>query len=149
MAFSVKVKLDLPKADQVIKNVGLDESGAVQRSHTANVLRRIQKYMWFKSGAAIKKMIAATDIDKPEIIIPGPESRFLYHGLLMLGDETNSAWARKGETKHVVNVPLNYNKEKNPLAGPYPDRALVANEGDILVSELQAYIDRRAKGGSG
>jgi len=150
MAFSVKVKLDLPKADQVIKNVGLDESGAVQRFHTANVLRRIQKYMPFKSGAFIKTTIANTDIDKPEIVSVGPHAAYLYHGKVMVDSVTGKGPAnipdvgprfRKGSTLRATDRDLEFDTTKNPQAGPYWDRALVANEGDILVSELQRYID--------
>jgi hypothetical protein len=104
--------------------------------------------MPYKTGALIKLMIAQTDIDTPEIVLTAPQAAFLYHGKVMVDDETGSPWARKGHTKHVdEGWDIDFNKEKNPMAGPYWDRALVANEGEVLVRELQSYLNYRKRGG--
>ncbi len=144
---AIKVEIDLPRADKVARRCGLDEGGAVQMFHTLNVLRRMEKYMWKVSGASIKQMGIATDISKSEIVMPGSASQFLRAGKLMLGDETESPFAKKYEKKHVVNQNLNFNKEKNTEAGPYPDKRLAEKEGDLMVQELQNYIEmlRRQK----
>lgn len=140
----VTVKMDLPGAAKVVQDLGLDAKGDVQRFHTNNVMRRIQRFMPYKSGAYIKGMIAATNINEPEIVIPGPHSRFLYHGKVMVSDVTGSPWARKGETKHVVgDWDINYNREKNPDAGPYYDREMVAAEGPALVEDIKQYMRQR------
>ncbi len=145
MPFKVDVKLDLPGADQVVKDVGLGPNGMIQNFHTLNVARRMEKYMPMVSGAFIKTTMAHINLQDATITSTGPQAAFLYHGLLMLGDVTGSAWAAKGETKHVTETPLEYNQEKNAQAGPYWDRALIAKESAVLVKELQNYIDYLAR----
>lgn len=136
-------ELEMNSVQQILQDKGLDPGGDAQMFHTQNVLRRIIKYMPYKSGMMVKVTVAQTDIRKPRIITNMPNAQFLYRGKLMLGDETNSPWARKGETKHVVNKPLHYNKTKNPLAGPYWDRRLKAAEGKALAADVQRYINRK------
>lgn len=119
---NVKVKLDPPSV--IMKRHGLDASGKVQMFHTQNVLRRIQKYMPYRTGATIKLTIAQTDIKKPEIVTDTPYARMLFYGVSTSGK------------------PLNYTRTKNPLAGARWDKALVAAEMPVLTSELQRFIDR-------
>lgn len=141
----MRVKMNLPQAGKVIERLGLDERGDVQRFHTQNVLKRIQKFMPMQSGALAKLTVAQTDINRPEIVTRAPQARFLYHGKLMVSDVTGSAWARKGETKHVVDKDLEYDTSKNARAGAYWDRALVAHEGDAMVNDLKNYVRYRRK----
>lgn len=139
----MKVTVKMNPTSQIVKRIGLDESGQVQRFWTSTVLRRIVRYMPYQTGMTIKVTVAQTDINKPLIVTDTPYAKFLYHGKLMVSDVTGSPWARKGETKHVVNTPLSYSKAKNPQAGPYWDRRLTAAEGKVMAKELQNYIDRR------
>ena len=143
MSDGTKAYLEMHSIGQILKDKGLDESGAVQQFHTMNVLRRIVKYMPYQTGMTIKVTVAQTDLRKPLIVTDTPSARFLFHGKLMLGDETGSAWARRGETKHTVNQPLNYNTAKNPQAGPRWDLAVAAAEGGAIAADLQRYLDRR------
>lgn len=136
--------LEMNSIDQVMADKGLDPGGDVQAYHTANVLRRILRYMPYQSGMTIKVTIAQTDIHKPEIVTNTPYARFLFHGRLMVSDVAGSPWARRGETKHVVNQALTYDHSKNPLAGPHWDRALQAAEGAAMAADLQKYINRKA-----
>ena len=98
-----------------------------QMFHTANVLRRIQRYMPYRSGATIKLTIAQTDIRVPEIVTQAPHAVYIYKGLSRSGN------------------PLNYTRTKNPMAGPYWDETVVAFEGAAMTADLQRYLDRRAK----
>ena len=139
----MKATVKMNPTSQIVKRIGLDESGQVQRFWTSTVLRRIVRYMPYQTGMTIKVTVAQTDINKPLIVTDTPYAKFLYHGKLMVSDVTGSPWARKGETKHVVNTPLSYSKTKNPQAGPYWDRHLTAAEGKVMAKELQNYIDRR------
>lgn len=136
-------ELEMNSVQQVLQDKGLDPGGDVQIFHTQNVLHRIVRYMPYKTGMTIKVTLAQTNIRKPQIITNMPDAQFLYRGKLMLGDVTNSPWAKKGETKHVVNTPLHYNKSKNPLAGPYWDRRLKMAEGKALAADVQRYINRK------
>ena len=139
------VYLEMNSIKQILKDKGLDPGGDVQIFHTQNVLRRILRYMPYDSGMTIKVTIAQTNVRRPFIITNTPYARFLYHGKLMVSDVTGSPWARKGETKHVVNTPLVYTHTKNPKAGPYWDKALSAAEGPAMAADVQRYIRRKEK----
>ena len=54
----MRVTLDFPAAEEILQEVGLDEQGDTQMFHTKNVLRRIQKYMPYRTGATIKLTVA-------------------------------------------------------------------------------------------
>lgn len=57
--------------------------------------------------ARTKSLANRTQVVDGSIIYPGPYSRFLYNGKLMIDPETGSAWARKGATKVVTGTDLN------------------------------------------
>ena len=147
----MKITLQLPTAKQLIKRKGFDPSGHVQQFHTQNVLRRIQRYMPFKTGATYKITVAQTDIRKPEIVTDVSYGQFLYRGKVMVDPRTGAAgfmtpegWrSRKGCKKVATNRDLQYTRTKNPKAGPYWDRTLCACEGRAMAADLQRYINRR------
>ena len=120
----VKVTLQRPSVDKILGSTGLDPAGRVQQFHTANVLRRIIKYMPHLTGATIKLTAAQTDVRVPEIVTQEPQAAYLFYGVSVAG------------------TPLHYTKTKNPLAGPRWDRALSAAEGAALAAELQRYLRR-------
>lgn len=122
----MRVTLDFPAAEEILQEVGLDEQGDAQMFHTKNVLRRIQKYMPYRTGATIKLTVAQTDPSVPEIVTEEPQAVYLYNGV-----------SRSGK-------PLNYTRTKNPLAGGHWDCALVAAEGDALAADLERYIGKRS-----
>ena len=130
---SAKYKLVMHPVSQIIRDKGMNASGDVQAFHTQNVLRRIQKYMPYRTGATIKLTIAQTDIHKPEIVTDVPYARYLFYGYAMDGKAP----------KRVTDRPLNYTKTKNPNAGPRWDRALSAAEGKAMAADLQRYINRK------
>ena len=83
-------------------------------------------------GATIKLTVAQTDINKPEIVTDTPYARYLYYGKVMVGKAP----------KRLTNIDLKYTKTKNPLAGPFWDRALSAAEGQAMAQDLQNRINR-------
>lgn len=130
-----RVAVELHGAREIIWRKGLAPGGAVQRQHTANVLRRIVRYLPYRSGKTIKQTIIQTDISRPEIVTRTPYAKYIYHGKVMVGKAP----------KRVTDKPLEYTKDKNPLAGPRWDRRLVSAEGKLLARELQSYLDRRKR----
>jgi len=129
----MKTKVELHSPARIRKDHGLDPGGDVQRFWTATVLRRIQRYMPYRTGATIKLTIAQTDVNKPEIVTDVPYGKYLYYGYAMEGTPP----------MHVTDRPLKYTTTKNPLAGPKWDVRLSAAEGKTMAAELQAYIDRK------
>ena len=129
------VRVDIKPVSQIIQDKGLSPSGDVQRFHTNNVLRRIQKYMPYRTGATIKMMIAQTDTANPEIVLDVPYAKYLYYGKAMEGRAP----------KRVTDRDLVYTKTKNPNAGQFWDRSLVAAEGDAMAEDVQRYLKWRRK----
>ena len=149
MRIDVSVKMN--PTQKIIKRLGIDKSGDVQKFWTATVLRRIQRYMPFRTGETIRLTVAQTDINKPEIVTDVPYAQMLYHGKVMVDSKTGVAgfltddgWkSRKGSTKIPTGRDIQYTTTKNPEAGPYWDRRLKAAELPAMTKELQAYIDKK------
>lgn len=129
----MKVKLSMNPVSRVLQDKGISVDGNVQRFHTANVLRRIVKYMPYRTGATIKLAIAQTDIGKPFIVTDVPYGKYLYYGKAMEGPAP----------KVLTDRDLRYTTTKNPNAGPFWDRRLAAAEGSVIACELQNYVRRR------
>ena len=144
--------LEMHSVGEILRDKGLDPAGSAQAFHTQNVLRRIIKYMPFRSGMTVKVTIAQTNIRKPEIVTNTPYAQYLYHGKRMVNSQTGKGPGyvpgvgfryRKGTTLKATGEPLHYTKTKNPLAGPYWDRALSKAEGKALAADLQRYLNRK------
>lgn len=143
--------LEMNQVNQLIKAKGLDRSGDVQQFHTANVLRRIKKYMPFLSGAMYKITQLQTVISKPEIVTDVPQGKYQFYGKVMIDPKINAAgfmtpegWrSRKNSIKVITDRNLEFTKTKNPEAGPRWDKALSAAEGKAMVADLQRYVNRR------
>lgn len=147
------VRVDMKPVKQIMKRLGIDARGDVQRFHTANVKRRIQKYMPYRTGATIKLMIAQSPVEKPFLHVNAPYARVLYYGKVMVDPETGMAgfltpngWrSRRGVAKVASSRDIQYDKTKNPRAGPFWDRRLTAAEGRQMAAELQDYVRRRGR----
>lgn len=129
-----RVKVDMRPVRAILKAKGLTVDGDVQRFHTANVLRRIVKYMPYRTGATIKLTQTQTVVNEPRIITAAPHAKYIYFGKVMVGSPP----------KQVTDRDLKYTKTKNPQAGPFWDRALVAAEGTAMRNDLQRYVNRKA-----
>ena len=107
--------------------------------------------MPFVSGMTYKVTVAQTDISKPFIITDTPYAKYLFYGKVMVDPKTGAAgfmtsegWrSRKGGAKVLTGRDLQYNRTKNPNAGPRWDRALSAAEGKAMAADLQRYLKRR------
>lgn len=129
-----RVKVYMKPVKRILADKGLTVGGDVQRFHTANVLRRIVKFMPYRSGATIKLTQAQSPASLPFIVTDVPYGKYLYYGKAMEGRAP----------KRVTDRPLRYTTTKNPRAGPFWDRALVAAEGRALQADLQNYVNRKA-----
>ena len=147
----MKVKVYLPTGKQLIRRKGLSASGHVQMFHTQNVLKRIKKYMPYRTGATYKITVTQTNIAKPEIVTDVPYGKYLFYGKVMIdpklgvaGFMTPEGWrSRKGSTKVLTGRDLQYTRTKNPQAGPHWDRTLSTCEGRAMAADLQRYMNRR------
>jgi hypothetical protein len=85
-----------------------------------------------------------------EIEVLGPYARIHYYGEIMVDPVTGAAGFldKDGQWKSRKNVPkvrsgrmFDYSGGKNPLAGPFWDRRLMAAEGDAIAADLQRYVE--------
>lgn len=145
--------LKMNSVGTILADKGLNETGDVQQFHTANVLKRIKKYMPFVSGMLYKITVAQTDIRRPEIVTDAPEGQYLFRGKVMVDPAINAAgfmtpegWrSRKGCKKVRTSRNLVYSTRKNKQAGPRWDIAVSTKEGAAMAADAQRYI--RRKGG--
>ena len=57
-----------------------------------------------------------TRVDGKNIIYPGPQSRYLYYGKLMVDPETGSSYAKKGNTKVLTDKDLVFTQSMHAQA---------------------------------
>lgn len=146
------IKVNTRPVAEIMRRKGLDQSGDVQQFHTANVLRRITKYMPYRTGATIKLTVAQSPVRRPEINTFTRYARYLHEGKVMVNAATGKdpavipgvgpRWPRGAQLK-ATDRPLTYTTSKNPEAGPFWGRRLMAKEGRAMLEDLKRYIRRR------
>lgn len=141
--------LEMNSVEQVLKDKGLDANGDAQRFHTANVLRRLKRYMPFLSGMTYKVTVAQTDISKPYIVTNVPYAKYLFYGKKMVNAKTGKGPRmipgvgpryKKGTVLKTTSENLKYTKTNNSAAGPRWDKTLSAAERKAMAQDLQRYI---------
>lgn len=127
----IRVRVKMKPVNTILTRMGVKPDGDVQMFVTNTVNRRIIRYMPFRSGALstkLKHIKSATEIE-----VLGPYARYQYYGKVMEGPAP----------KVVTDRDLKYDKTKNPLAGPFWDRRLIANEGAQIAGEVRRYVSGR------
>ena len=115
---STRVKVEMQPIQQILKNHGLDSNGRVQLYVTNMISRRMTRYQYYG------KVMVNSATGKGPAYIPNVGYRY-----------------RKGTVLRVTDRDLEYDKTKNPDAGPFWDRALLAKEKSQMIQEVQRYID--------
>ena len=161
------VKVNMTPFNTIIARLGVDAHGDVQAFVTADINKRITRYMPYRSSALATKTKFFVDkrggtghlsedgkrIKSPtEIEVVAPYAHAMYVGKVWVDPKTGKAgfltangWmSRPGVKKVMSNRDYNYDKTKNPQAGPYWDRRLIAAEGAAMQQDLQNYVNRRA-----
>lgn len=72
------------------------------------VLRYSAPYVPFETGTLNESGELGTRSGSGEVVWNAPYARFLYYGKVMVGVNTGSAWAKKGERKKVTEKELTY-----------------------------------------
>lgn len=116
----------------ILKRHGLNPGGRIQKYLISQCDKYMAGYLPFRGGMWLKNHYLQDD----GILYVGPQGKFLYYGKVMVGVESGSAWARKGEQKRVTDRDLKYtHTTKNVLAGPFWDvRMWRDHKEDILKS---------------
>lgn len=166
MKVTTKVKVDMAPVQQVMKRLGVSPGGDVQMFVTNMVSHRITRYMPYSAGvlATKTKLMGGAEADhehmadtkvkitKPtEVTVLGPYAHYQYMGkvwedpkLHAAGFLTANGWrSRKNVSKVETDRKLDHDKSKNPRAGPFWDRALIAAEGAAMAADVQKYVDKK------
>lgn len=127
----IRVRVKMKPVNTILTRMGVKPDGDVQMFVTNTVNRRITRYMPFRSGALSTKLKHIKSTTEIEVL--GPYARYQYYGKVMEGPAP----------KAVTERDLKYDKTKNPLAGPFWDRRLIANEGAQIAGEVRRYVSGR------
>lgn len=149
---STRIKVEMKPVNTILTRLGVDKNGDVQMQLTRIVNQRITRYMPYRTGALATKL---KYIKSPtEIEVLGPYAGMQYFGKVMVNAATGKGPMnipgvglryREGSVLKATDRDLQYDTTKNPRAGPYWDRRMMAAEGDQIAADLQAYVDRRKK----
>lgn len=122
-----------PPAQQE-QQLGLGPEGDARKFHTANVARRIKKYLPYRTYGNVPKAVTqGVDLKNQRIVIRGDQMRYLDGGKVMAGKKP----------KRKTNRDLVYTTTTNRLAGPHWARRLNELEGSVMKKELAEHIRRR------
>lgn len=83
-----------------------------------------------------------TRVDGPSVIYPGPQSRYLYYGKLMVDPATGSSYATKGTTKTLTDKNLVFNKAMHSQAQDHWFEASKAENMDKWVRVAEKAVKR-------
>lgn len=149
---STKIRVDMKPIATILTRLGVNKTGDVQMQLTRIINKRITRYMPFRSGALATKLKYIKSPTEIEVI--APYARYQYYGKVMVNSKTGKGPAlipgvgfryRKGTTLKVTNRDLEYDTTKNPRAGPFWDKRMMAAEKGAIVSDIQAYVRRKGK----
>ena len=118
----MRMKTRIPSTSKLLRDIGVDQVGSVQKMVTDEVFRRMGKYMPRRTGELED---AKTEVASPtRIVTRGPYARYVFFGV-----------SRSGK-------PLHYTRTGNPLAGPHWDRRMVKAEGRSIVRAVRRKIKK-------
>lgn len=149
------IRIDIKPVEEIIKKLGVDRDGEVQKHFTNMVNLRMTKYMPAGPQAVLSTKLKF--IKSPtEIVVLGPYAHYQYEGKKMVNAATGKGPAlipgvgyryKKGTILKVTGENLNYenSRKRNPLAGPHWDKRMMAAEGKAIAADLQVYCARRNK----
>ena len=139
---------DFINAKQFVNRYGVGEGGCVQKVVDSAVIRECFPYVPFDEGILAGSANTATKVGSGEVVYDTPYARYQFYGEVY---GPNFPIVENGEIvgyysppeKYPTGKRLQYNTEKNPLAGSHWfDRAMADHKEDIL-KEAQDAADRR------
>lgn len=84
----------------------------------SEIAKDTDSYTPKNKGKLIQSLAPSIRANDQYLIWNKPYARFLYHGRVMIGERSKSAWAKKYERKIVTSKRLNYS-QYNANAGPF------------------------------
>lgn len=138
MSFTLKMK----PLKSIYSNLGLEEKGKVQQFLGKTVADNLKKYVSFKSG--VQESSVNSINGGKQVIINVPYARFQAEGKVMIGVNSKSPWAKRGERKVVTGRKLTYHS--NILRGSHPFERMKADKGNKILTQTANYARRLDNG---
>lgn len=114
MSTKITVKMDV---NQVTKEFERSFNRARQMMKS-EIAKDTDSYTPKNKGKLIQSLAPSIRANDQYLIWNKPYARFLYHGRVMIGEHSRSAWAKKYEQKIVTSKRLKYS-QYNANAGPF------------------------------
>lgn len=138
MSFTLKMK----PLKNIYSSLGLEEKGKVQQFLGKTVADNLKKYVSFKSG--VQESSVNSINGGKQVIINVPYARFQAEGKVMIGVNSKSPWAKRGERKVVTGRKLTYHS--NILRGSHPFERMKADKENKILTQTANYARRLDNG---
>ena len=125
--FHGEFKMD--SSDKILKRIGLNEGGEVQKYIDSEVLRLCDPYLPFQTGTLRNQGILGTVIGSGEVAWVSVKARYLYYGKVMVGPAP----------KTVTDKDLTYNGA--PMRGKLWFERMKADRGQEIIDGVQKMIN--------
>ena len=102
----IDVTFKLPEAGAMMKKLGLDQRGEVQKAIAKEALIQCEPLVPIDTG--ILKQSGHIENDGELIVWNQPYAKFQYYGMLMVDEVTESPWSKKDGKKKLTDTPLKY-----------------------------------------
>lgn len=141
----------MARPSQIIRGLGINRDGDVQRYYTHCVSNRMTQYMPAGAQAVLSTKLKFLK-SSTEILVLGPYAKYQYFGKVMVDAKTGKGPRMipgigprymKGAVLKRTSRNLNYSKKYNKNAGPFWDRRMLQREQPALEREVCAYSARR------
>ena len=147
---STRVQVKTKPVNTILTRLGVDRTGDVQMQTTRIINQRITRYMPYRFSTLSTKL---KYIKSPtEIEVLGPYARVQYYGKVMVNAATGKGPMnipgvglryKRGTVLKVTDRDMQYDTTKNPKAGPFWDKRMMAEEGAQIAAEIQEYVNRK------
>ena len=144
------MKVDLQSVEDILKQTGLEDGGAVQKQIDESFLRYCEPYLPFDTGALRDSGITSTKIGSGQVIWDTPYAHYLYEGILYVDPITGKGafynedygfWSRPNTQKVPSNRELHY--RGGGLRGKKWAERMWADHGDDIIREAEAVANGR------
>lgn len=139
----VNTRVELDHINNILRRRGLEARGRAQKILDSEVLRLSEPYTPFHVGGLKGSGIRGTTLGSGKVIWNAPYARFLYYGKVMVGIESGSPWAKKGERKVKTNKNLTYNDA--PKRGSFWFERMKTDHLKDLLNKLAQVVGGRVR----
>lgn len=130
--YSINMEIDLKRFEK--------QYSRAQYQLDSMVFTSMMPYMPMETGTFMKvtqAMSQAIAGSGKVVAAAPPMGRYLYEGVVMVGERTRSAWAEKGEKKVATGIPIDYTKNKHPKAQSHWFEAAKLEYGDKWIAKVK------------